>query len=314
MSAANGTRGDTIAVAGASGFIGSRLVPGLLRDGWKVRCLSRDPSAAARLLPDEAELAEVDLEVSDGRLEEALEGCRHAYFLVHLIGTGDDYTEREEAAAAAFGKAAKEAGVDGVSYLGGLGDHSPHLAARAATARALGASGPPTIHFRAGMVIGPGSESYELLRALVDKIRLSPLPRRLMQNHTQPIGARDVVAYLRAAPRTPEAAGRDVEIGCPEALTYRELIDALAIQLGRSAPRWLEISDELGSPGVLAAAAATVTRGSPEIAAELALGLSAETVVTDPSGAALFDVRPESLAVALQRCLEEEERRERVHG
>lgn len=296
-----------VAVAGATGFVGSRLLTALLADGAPARAIARDGDRARRSIDPDVEVVEASLDSAD-ELAAALEGCRHAFFLVHLMaGGGLDYAERERAAARRFAEAASRAGVERVSYLGGLGERSPHLASRAETAAALAEAGPPLTNFRAAMIVGPRSESYELLRSVVARLPIAPAPAWL-ENRTQPIGVRDVIAYLRRSPETPAAAGREVQIGGPDVLTHREVIDALAEQLGVSGPRWLPVTDRIASLEVMAAGAAAVTRGDPVIAGELALGLQEDTIVTDPAGAALFDVRPEPIGTVFQRCLAEEER------
>jgi uncharacterized protein YbjT (DUF2867 family) len=296
-----------IAIAGATGFIGRRLVARLATDGAKIRALTRDPGSAAEVLPAGTEIAQADVETGDG-LAEALEGCAHAFFLVHLMsGKNAGYGGRERASAESFAAAANRAGVGRVTYLGGLGGQSPHLTSRRRTAEALAAQGPPLTHFRAAMIVGPGSASYELLRSIVDRLPVAPAPAWL-ENRTQPIGSRDVISYLAASPSVPAAAGREIQIGGPDVLSHREVIDELARQMGHSGPRWLPVPNRIAKPGVMAAGAATVTKGDPAVAAELALGLQEDTIVTDPEGAKLFDVRPEPLATVFQRCLDEAER------
>ena len=260
------------------------------------------------MLVADTELHEADIETSDvGDLTRALEGCSHAYFLVHLMsGENEGYAEREQRSAERFAQAACRAGVGRISYLGGLGGDSPHLASRQGTADALAAHGPPLTYFRAAMIVGPGSASYELLRSIIERLPVAPAPDWI-ENRTQPIGVRDVIAYLAAAPEVPESAGREIQIGGPEALSHRAVIEELARQMGRSGPRWLPVSNRLASPGTMAAGAATVTKGDPAVAAELALGLQEDTVVTDTEGAKLFDIRPEPLDRVFQRCLTEAE-------
>lgn len=302
-------RPPALAVAGATGFVGRRLVPALIRRGHPVRCLVRDAERAATVLPERAELVEADLERPDGLAAE-LEGIAHTYFLVHLMDQGSDYAERERRTAREFATAASAAGVGRVSYLGGLGGKSPHLASRRVTAETLEEHGPPLTYFRAAMIVGPGSESYELLRSIVDRLPVAPAPKWL-DNRTQPLGSRDLIAYLRDSPAVPEASGRTIEIGGPDVLSHREVIDELARQMGVHGPRWLPITERIARPEVMAAGAATLTYGDAAVASELALGLQEETIVTDPSGAELFDLRPERIATVFQRCLEEEER---AHG
>lgn len=295
------------AIAGANGFVGRRLHAALEREGVSSRCLVRDARRARPLLGPEAEIVEASVE-AEPELSAALAGCDHAYFLVHMMAGGNEsYAEREREAGATFGRAARAAGVERVTYLGGLGGASPHLASRRRTAEALAEHGPPLTHFRAAMVVGPGSESYELLRSIIDRLPIAPGPRWL-DTRTQPIGVRDLIAYLRLSREVPEAAGREVQIGGPEVLTHRQVVEALAEQMGVAGPRWLPVADRIARPAVMAAGAAAVTRGDASVAAELSLGLTEDTIVTDASGASLFDLRPEPLATVFQRCLIEEER------
>jgi uncharacterized protein YbjT (DUF2867 family) len=306
----------TYLVAGATGFIGRRLVPALLEDGARVRCLARDLERAREALPSDVELFEADLE-TDVDLAAALDGVELAYFLVHMMGDSGDYAARERDAAERFAIAAKRAGVGRVVYLGGLGPDegaSPHLDSRHAAARALADQGPPLTYFRAAMIVGPGSESYELLRAIVDRLPALPAPD-WMERETQPIGIRDVIAYLRAAPEVPASAGREVQIGGRDVLTHVEVIDLLAQEAGGRAPRRLPMSGRIADPDLIAAGAAMVTTGTPAVASELSYGLVDDTVVGDPSGAELFQLRPDPLSVVFQRCFEEEEElAEAAHG
>ncbi len=137
-----------------------------------------------------------------------------------MIGDGDDYPAIERAAATRFARLARAAGVERLIYLGGLGEEetSKHLTARHDVAEALAAAGPPLTYFRAAMVIGSGSRAYELLRGIVERLRLLPAPDWL-HTKTQPIGAADVVDYLREALDVPESAGREIEIGGPEVVS-----------------------------------------------------------------------------------------------
>jgi len=304
----DGATAPTYLVAGATGVIGRRLVKSLLADGVDVRALARDPVRAREILGRRVEVFEADL-AGDPDLTAAMEGVDVAYFLVHMLGSGPDYAAREEVAAARFAAAASEAGVGRLIYLGGLGPDvggSPHLDSRHRTADALRELGPPLTYFRAAMIIGPQSESYELLRSIAGKLPALPEPEWL-RSRTQPIGIRDVVAYLREAPLVPEAAGREIQIGGPDVMQHLDVIARFSHETGHRAALRVPLPDLIASPGVVAAGAASVTSGSPAVAAELSLGLRDDTSVDDPSGARLFDIRPEPLNVAIQRALAEEE-------
>lgn len=295
-------------IAGATGFVGRRLAPALRRDGLDVRCLVRDAgsSAARRLAAEGCELYEVDLTLEDD-LRPLMEDVDVAYFLVHLMGRVVDYSPLERRVAARFGAAARANGVSQLVYLGGLGDDgdSIHLRSRREVAAALRACGPPLTYFRAAMIIGAGSESYILLRDIAERLPAIPTAR-WMRTCTQPIGSRDVIAYMRRAPLVSGARGREVQIGGPRRLTPLDLIDLMACSLGRRPPRKLAIPG--ATPEAVSAGAGAVTKGDRAIATELTFGLSSDTVVSDPSGAALFDVRPEPIEISLQRAIEEDER------
>ena len=314
MSAAAGSNGGgpttpTYLVAGATGVIGRRLTKALTADGAHVRALVRDPERARRTLGADVELFEADL-LADPDLSAAMEGVEVAYFLVHMMGSKGDYAERERTAAALFARAASDAGVERTVYLGGLGADrgaSPHLDSRHRTAETLRELGPPLTYFRAAMIIGPRSESYELLRSIAGRLPALPKPGWL-QSLTQPIGIRDVVAYLRDAPSVPESTGREIQIGGPDVMQHLDVIAAFARETGHRPPVRVAVPEWIATPEVVAAGAASVTSGSPLVAAELALGLRGDTSVKDPSGAALFSIRPEPLNVAIHRALSEEEK------
>jgi uncharacterized protein YbjT (DUF2867 family) len=314
-------------IAGATGFVGRALAPELLEIGLQVRCIVRSPeSEAAKELEDMGcELAVLDVTEPGDALPRALEGVDVAYFLIHMMGRVDDWAEQERAAARRFGEAAAEAGVERVIYLGGLGgidaphhEHgeagiSDHLQSRHDVAIALEETGPPLTYFRAAMIVGAGSESYELLSSIVTRLPALPTPDWLYSK-TQPIGIRETVAYLRDAIELPETAGREIQIGGPDVLTHLDVVDAMARELGRKPKRRLAkvkavdaVLDAAATPRAVAAAAGAVTTGSDEVATAIALGLPGDTVVTDPSGMELFDVRPEPLSIVLHRAMEDTE-------
>ena len=297
-------------IAGATGFVGRRLAPALIGDGLEVRCLVRDAGseAAAELQQAGCEIVEADLSREED-LAAAMAGAGVAYFLVHMMGREADYAAAERLAAERFARASKQAGVGQVVYLGGLGEDptSSHLLSREETARALADHGPPVTYFRAGMIVGAGSESYVLVRDIARRLPALPDPS-WMRTRTQPIGIRDVIAYLRRAPFVDAAKGREIQIGGADVLTPFEIVEEAARAAGRTPP--MRLPGAGVTPGAVAAAVGSVTTGDRAVAAELTHGLSSDTIVTDPSGAALFsDVQPERLEVILQRALEDDERR-----
>jgi len=307
-SRSNGSAAPTYLIAGATGVIGRRLARALLADGACARAVVRDLERAREILGPRVELVEADLS-REPDLAEAMEGVDVAYFLVHMMGQGNGYAELERTAAEVFAGAAGNAGVKRMIYLGGLGADlgaSPHLDSRHATAEILRELGPPLTYFRAAMIVGTGSESYELLRSIATRLRALPEPAWLGSN-TQPIGIRDVVAYLREAPNVPASTGREIQIGGPDVMRHLDVIAEFSRETGRRPAFRVPLPDGIASPDLVAAGAASVTSGTREVAAQLALGLRGDTSVADPSGAALFEIAPEPLNVAIHRALAEAE-------
>ena len=205
-------------VTGATGFVGGRLAAALADRGWAVRCLVRDRSRAQGLADRGFELHEADVLDAEA-LRGAGEGVEIAYYLIHAMGRGTTrggFEERERQGARNFAEMAKREGVDRDVYLGGLGDRpaSAHLRSRHRTAEILAALGPPLTYFRAGMIVGAGSESYRTLRYLVQRLPAMIGPAWL-KTPTQAIAIDDMIAYLVAAPDVPASAGREVQIAVP---------------------------------------------------------------------------------------------------
>jgi uncharacterized protein YbjT (DUF2867 family) len=220
-------------------------------------------------------------------------------------GSGGDFAERERRSALNFAEMAKREGVGRVVYLGGLGDDpaSEHLRSRYRTGEILAESGPPLTWFRAGMVVGARSESYRTLRYLVQRLPAMIGPAWL-KNPTQPIAIADVIDYLAAAPDVPESAGREVQIGGPDVLSYGDMLDEMADSLG-VAPR-PRVPVPFITPWLSSLWIGLVTPVDAGVARPLVESLAGPTVVTDDSGAALFDVKPMPFAAALRAALAED--------
>jgi uncharacterized protein YbjT (DUF2867 family) len=218
---------------------------------------------------------------------------------------GAGFAERERTGARNFAQMAKREGIERVVYLGGLGEESEseHLRSRHETARVLGAEGPPLTYFRAAMVVGAGSESYRTLRYLVSRLPLMITPSWL-RTPTQPIGIDAVVEYLRRAPEVPESRGREVQIGGPDILSYAEMLDHMALALGKQ-PR-PKIPVPLITPQLSALWLGLVTPVDVKVARPLIEGLTTPTVVTDPAGAEPFAIKPASFDETLRRALADE--------
>lgn len=293
-------------IAGATGFVGGRLAESLAGSGARVRCLVRDRSRAGRLEALGLEIHEGDV-TDASSLVGAGEGIDVAYFLVHSMGGGGGYAERERLGARNFARMASREGVERVVYLGGLGDEeaSEHLRSRNETARALAAAGPPLTYFRAAMVVGAESESYRTLRYLVGRLPVMIAPSWL-QTDTQPIGIEAVVEYLRRAPEVPESAGREVQIGGPDVLSYAAMLDRMAVAMGKRHRPKLPVP--FVTPWLSSLWLGLVTPVDTKVARPLIEGLTTATVVTDPSGAEPFGISPEPFDETLRRALEEEAR------
>jgi uncharacterized protein YbjT (DUF2867 family) len=220
-------------------------------------------------------------------------------------GSPRDFAPRERAAAASFARMARDEGIERVIYLGGLGDrpHSEHLRSRHETALLLRHHGPPLTYFRAGMVVGPQSESYRTLRYLVQRLPAMIAPAWL-QNPTQPIAVADTLSYLAKALEVDASVGREIQIGGPDVLTYAEMLDRMAEVLGL--PYRPRIPVPLITPWLSSLWIGLVTPVDPGVARPLIEGLATPTVVSDPSGMELFDVEPAGFEEALRRAVAED--------
>jgi uncharacterized protein YbjT (DUF2867 family) len=221
---------------------------------------------------------------------------------------GADFAERERLGGLNFARMAGAEGIERVVYLGGLGDEgaSEHLRSRHETARVLAAEGPPLTYFRAAMVVGVGSESYRTLRYLVGRLPVMIAPAWL-HTDTQPIGIEATIEYLRRAPEVPESTGREVQIGGPDVLTYAEMLDRMALAMGKRPRPKLPIP--FVTPWLSSLWLGLVTPVDTSVARPLVEGLTTATVVTDPSGAEPFGISPEPFDETLRRALAEERRR-----
>ena len=229
---------DVICVTGATGYVGGRLVPALLEAGYRVRCLVREP----RKLDARPWRHHPHVEVIAGELAEtaavtaALEGCQAAYYLVHsMASTGGAYAQRDRELAAGFAQAAQEAGLPRIIYLGGLGemgaDLSEHLRSRRQVEQELASTGVPVTTFRAAMIIGSGSASFEILRYLVERLPIMITPK-WVNTECQPVAISDVLYWLVCCLKVPETVGKTLEIGGADVMPYQQLMRVMAEELG----------------------------------------------------------------------------------
>ncbi|MEU1372076.1 SDR family oxidoreductase [Streptomyces triculaminicus] len=309
----DGTRSGTLClVTGASGYIGGRLVPELLDAGHRVRCLARSPEKLRdHPWADRVEVVRGD--VTDARsLGEALRGVDVAYYLVHALGAGASFEDTDRRAARLFGEQARAAAVGRLVYLGGLTPAgvderrlSPHLRSRTEVGRILLDSGVPTAVLRAAVIIGSGSASYEILRYLTERLPLMVTPS-WVGTRIQPVAVRDVLRYLVGSARLPPDVNRAFDIGGPDVLTYRDMMQAYAAVAGL--PRRIVLPVPVLTPGLSGLWIGLVTPVPGAIARPLAESLRHEVVcrehdiaryVPDPP-AGLIGVE-EALRLAQQR-------------
>jgi uncharacterized protein YbjT (DUF2867 family) len=294
-----------ILLTGGSGYVGGRLISMLEQRGARLRCLARNPDTLRARVKEATEVVRGDV-LDRPSLDVALRGVHTAYYHVHLMsGSGSKDFEREDRQAARnFAGAAREAGVRRLIYLGGLGDDadpklSPHLRSRHEVGEILRDSGVETVEFRASMVIGAGSLSFELMKSLTDRLPVMLCPRWLT-TPTQPIAVDDVLSYLLAALDLPPGEGRIFEIGGTDVTTYGDLIREYARQRGLR--RWL-ISVPVLTPYLSGLWLALVTPASFEVGRHLIEGLKNPTVVRDRSALDVFSIRPMGVKEAIRGAI-----------
>jgi uncharacterized protein YbjT (DUF2867 family) len=295
-------------VTGATGYVGSRLLRRLVAEGRPVRALARRPE-----LLTEVDVVTGDLLTGAG-LEEALEGCSTAYYLVHSMepATGNgSFAGRDRQMATSFAEAAAHAGVERIVYLGGIVPRdralSPHLSSRLEVEEILLSAVPASTALRASIVIGAGSSSFRILVRLVERLRLLPLPA-WRDNRTQPIDERDVVELLARTPQVPEAAGRSLDAAGPDVMTYGDMIERIAEAMGVGRVP-LGFNRSLTPPASAVVAAVT---GQPlELVRPLMESLESDLLPRDPDEASrLYGLRLHPFQRALDHALAEWERAE----
>ena len=293
-------------LTGATGYVGGRLLRQLESQGLRVRCLARRPEHLLGRVAATTEVVQGDV-LDPASLDPALRGVEAAYYLVHALGGDGDFERQESAAARSFGAACAQAGVKRIIYLGGLADPgaplSPHLRSRLASGEALRTSGVPVIEFRASIVLGAGSLSFEMIRALVERLPVMITPR-WVRVQAQPIGVEDVLAYLEAARTAPFAESRVFEIGGPDVVSYSELMREYARQRGL---RRIMIPVPVLTPYLSSLWLGLVTPLFARIGRKLVESLRHPTIVRDPSALEAFAIRPIGMQQAIARALADED-------
>lgn len=296
-----------VLVTGATGYIGGRLLPLLTADSWRVRCLARQPQNLLPRVPPGVEVERGDLLDADS-LRPALSGVEAAYYLVHSMGATGNFEQQDRQAARNFGAMARDAGVRRIIYLGGLAEEGQHLSAhlrsRQEVGRTLRQSGVPVLEFRASIIIGSGSLSFEMIRALVERLPVMLTPRWVRVT-AQPIAIDDVLAYLRAALAV-ENSNRSltIEIGGPDRVSYRDLMREYARQRGL---RRLMIPVPLLTPRLSSLWLGLVTPLYARVGRKLVDSLRHPTIVRDDSAQRLFAIKPIGVPEAIARALRNED-------
>ena len=301
------TTARRILLTGGTGYVGGRLLSLLVERGEQVRCLARDPARLAQRVPAGVEVVGGD--VTDRHtLDAALAGVDIAFYLVHSMGDASGFEEREQTGARNFAAAARAAGVRRIIYLGALGDSSrelsPHLRSRQEVGAILRGSGVPTIEFRASIVIGSGSLSFELVRALTEHLPVMITPR-WVGVLAQPIGIQDLLAYLIEALDTPLEASLVVEIGGPERLSYLGLMQEYARQRGL---RRVMIPVPFLTPTLSSWWLGLVTPVYARVGRKLIESIKHPTIVTDDTALRHFSIRPVGASAAIRAALDNEDR------
>ena len=288
-----------VLLTGATGYVGGVLLPELERRGYEIRCLARRPAKLAGRTGPRTEVMAGDATDPDD-LARACAGIDTAYWLVHSMESGVDFERADRLAAERFAAAAKAAGVKRIIYLGGLGADdderlSPHLRSRHEVGAILRAGGLDVIEFRASIIVGSGSFSFDLVRTLVERLPVMICPAWLA-TPTQPIAIADVVAYLAAAVELPPGPPRIFEIGGPDKVSYGAIMREYAQQRGL---RRLMIPVPVLTPRLSSLWLKLVTPRYSKVGRKLIDGLKNPTVVTNDAASREFAIRPRDLATAV---------------
>ncbi len=291
-----------VLLTGATGYVGGRLLQALEREGSHVRCLARRPRELKGRVGSLTEIVEGDVQ-DLASLERALAGVDCAYYLVHSMGSSGSFMDEDRAAASNFAAAIKTRGVRRVIYLGGLAsgsELSAHLASRLEVGRILAASGASVIELRASIIIGSGSLSYEMVRALVEKLPVMVAPR-WVEVAAQPIAIEDVVAYLLAARTLPIPGSAVLEIGGRDKVSYRGIMEEYARQRGL---RRLIVPVPVLTPRLSSLWLGLITPVYARIGRKLIDSMRNETVVrSSAAGEAFPGIRPRGIREAIERAI-----------
>jgi uncharacterized protein YbjT (DUF2867 family) len=294
-----------ILLTGATGYVGGRLLARLEGEGHRVRCLTRRPDELKTRAGANTVVVQADM-LDTASLAAAMEGGDIAYYLVHSMGLGEGFEDKDRRAARNFGEAARAAGVRRIIYLGGLGEerlaNSPHLRSRREVGEVLRESGVQVIEFRASVVLGSGSLSFELIRALVERLPVMIAPRWVAVT-TQPIGIADLLAYLAAA-ELPGTDSKVYEIGGTDQVSFGQLMQAYARQRGL---RRRIIPVPFLTPRLSSLWLGLVTPVYARVGRKLIESMTVPTVVRDQAALEDFSIGPQGVEEAIARAIVNED-------
>jgi uncharacterized protein YbjT (DUF2867 family) len=300
-------RKPLILVTGATGYVGGRLLKALENRGRRVRCMARRPEFLLPRVAPSTEVVPGDA-LDRNSLDGALRGVTTAYYLIHSMGSARSFEEEDRRAARNFGEAAAAAGVERIVYLGGLGNErealSAHLRSRQEVGEILRASGVPVTEFRASIVIGSGSLSFEMIRSLVERLPVMITPK-WVSVPAQPIAVEDLVAYLTAALDIPDRASRVFEIGGADRVSYADIMRAYA---RCRSMRLVMLQVPVLTPYLSSLWLGLVTPLYARIGRKLIESIVHSTVVRDDAALRTFDIRPMGIDAAIAHALSNEDR------
>lgn len=291
-----------ILLTGASGYVGGRLLKKLESGGHHIRCFVRHPERFRHQIASGTEIVQGDL-LDPVAIEKAMAGIETAYYLVHSMGTKGAFEKEEEQSAVHFATAAKKSGVKRIIYLGGLAHGrglSPHLESRRDVGRLLRTSGSMVVEFRASIIIGSGSISFQMIRSLMDRLPVMTTPK-WVHVLAQPIAIEDVIQYLVEAVQLPLQESTIYEIGGPEKMSYLDLMKAYGREKGIK--RWI-IPVPVLTPRLSSLWLALVTPLYARVGRKLIESIRFETTVTDDTARRVFSVRPMLIRTAIGRALQ----------
>jgi len=296
-----------ILIAGATGYVGGELLKSLLAAGYPVRCMARRPGAITDLKYSGLEVVAADV-LDAASVHAAMAGVETAYYLVHSMASSASFEQQDRIGAQNFADAARDAGVQRIVYLGGLGHSSDqlsaHLRSRQEVGEVLKSTGVPVIEFRASVVIGSGSLSFEMIRALVERLPVMIAPR-WVSVAAQPIAIADLLSYLVAALELPASGSRIFEIGGSDQVSYGGLMGEYARQRGL---RRLIISVPFLTPRLSSLWLGLITPHYVRVGRKLIDSIRHSTVVEDRTALSAFNIQPRGYRQAMSAAIHADNR------